>query len=140
MQLQSAMFTAGLKGAWVWCDTAESWTLVNSGDLGQALSKYRRYGEPMKSDIGDTDSADVDVFTPSGHFQREIELRSSQRFMGGNDPRASANAIDKTIGSRVVPPANCDLVPVFEDPVYQRSERVAARKVQFATCKASLYL
>ena len=131
------MFDAGLKWAWVWCDRLESWTLMDSGDFVQVLSKYRRYGESTKSDVGHTE---VDVFTPSGHFQHEIELWSSQRFVGGNDTRAPADAIFKTTRDRVVPPASFNLVPVFKNPAYQKSGRVAARKVQLATCKASLYL
>jgi hypothetical protein len=112
------------------CNEVEVW------DLAKTLSKCRRYGEPMKLGIGDTDSSYVDVFTPSGYFQYKAEVWSSQRLMGGNDTRAPAKATDKAVGDIVVPTENYELVPVFEDPVYQRSERVAARKVQLATREA----
>ena len=43
--------------AWVWCDEVVLWKLVALLGLVQALSGCRRYGEPMESGTGDTDSA-----------------------------------------------------------------------------------
>ena len=49
--------------------------------------------------------------------------------VGGLVDALSMKAYIKAVGDRVSSRDNYNLVPVFEDPVYQRSEWVAARKV-----------
>lgn len=101
------------------------------GDLVHALSICRRCSKPME--LGD-------VFPPSGYYQRKVEIWSLRGLKGGDDTRASAKATEDSVRDRVIRLETYDLVPVFEDPVYQRSERVAARKVQLATRTAPLSL
>lgn len=61
---------------------------------------------------------------------------SLQRFMEEKGTRTSAEVTDKALGNRIDHSEKYDLTPVFENPVYERSERVAAREVQLATRKA----
>ena len=49
---------------------------------------------------------------------------------------SSAEATEKAVGNRIDHSEKYNPTPVFENPVYERSERVAAREVQLATRKA----
>jgi hypothetical protein len=101
---------------------------VEVGDLVHALFNcFRRYGEPLELGIGDTNSAYVEIW-------------SSQRLMGGNDNRAPPKATDHTAGNGAGNEEKYNFAPIFENPACERPDRVAARKVQLATRKASLSL